>query len=55
MKVRLIRPLEGRRNFKGRLRAVPNAPLVIEGDDQRWELDYEDIDEARLVPDYQAP
>ena len=50
--VRLLRPLQGRRNFKGRLLATRNATLHIECDDASvWELDCTDVDEARLVPE----
>jgi ribosome maturation factor RimP len=52
VKVRLHRAVDGRRNFKGRLRESPDSRVLIEADDQRWELDYADIDEARLVPEY---
>ena len=50
--VRLHRAATGRRNFKGRLCGTADSRVLIEGDDQLWELDYADIDEARLVPEY---
>ena len=52
IRVRLHRLVDGRRNFKGRLRAAPDSRIQIETEDQLWELDYADIDEARLVPEY---
>ena len=52
VRVRLSRSVQGRRNFKGRLRQSPDSRVLIEAEDQLWELDYADIDEARLVPEY---
>ena len=52
VRVRLHRAVAGRRNFKGRLRSAEDLRVLIEGEDQLWELDYKDIDEARLVPEY---
>ncbi|MDH3713379.1 MAG: ribosome maturation factor RimP [Gammaproteobacteria bacterium] len=52
VRVRLHRSVDGQRNVKGRLRASPDSRVLIEAEDQLWELDYADIDEARLVPEY---
>ncbi len=52
VRVRVHTPVDGRRNFKGRMSVSPDSRVLIEGEGQRWELDYADIDEARLVPEF---
>ncbi len=59
-KVALGEPLDGRRNFKGVLRALEPSPgpdaqvLVIEVDGNEFHLRLADIASARLVPDWDA-
>jgi ribosome maturation factor RimP len=52
VKVRLDRPLDGRRRFRGRLEGLDGDHAVIEQDGQAVRLPLEQIDEARLVPEY---
>ena len=52
VRIRLQAAVAGRRNYKGHLRGATESQVLIEGEDQLWELDYADIDEARLVPEY---
>jgi ribosome maturation factor RimP len=51
-KIRLSRPVEGRRNFKGRLAGIDDASVVIEVDGREWRLALEDIAAANLVPEF---
>lgn len=50
--VRLRRPLEGRRRFVGTLRAVEAGGIVVDVDGQIHHLPLDDIERARLVPEY---
>ena len=54
VKVKLREARAGRRNFKGRLEGVSGMCVVLEVDDtgakQRVELEFANIDRARLVP-----
>ena len=51
-KIRLDVPLEGRRNFKGKLCGVEEAEIVIAVDGQAWRLPLADVASAHLVPEY---
>lgn len=61
-KVRLHAGLDARRNFTGRLVAVRQPPeggeaeatIIIDVDGKHYELPFDDIDNARLVPDWDA-
>lgn len=50
VKVRLGAPLNGRRNFTGRLVEVRADGIVVEVDQERFELLFEAIERTRLVP-----
>ncbi len=50
VKVRLHSPLEGRRNFIGRLVEVVADGVVVEVDSQQFRLRFDAIERARLVP-----
>lgn len=52
VKLRTTGPVEGRRNFKGRLRGLRDGRVVIEQEDGEVCLPYEQVDQARLVPEY---
>jgi ribosome maturation factor RimP len=52
VKLRLDRPLDGRRRFKGRLRGLDGDDVVIEQDGENVSLPLERIEQARLVPEY---
>jgi len=57
-KISLALPLQTptgeRRNFKGMLRAATDTHVTIECDGQPFELVIDDIDHAKLVPDWDA-
>ncbi|UCC57184.1 MAG: ribosome maturation factor RimP, partial [Gammaproteobacteria bacterium] len=52
VKVRLDLPLAGRRKFKGRLQGLEGENVVIEQDGEPVSLPLDQIEEARLVPEY---
>jgi ribosome maturation factor RimP len=52
VKLRTASPVNGRRNFKGRLVGMRDGQVVIEQDDEEVSLAYEQVDQARLVPEY---
>jgi ribosome maturation factor RimP len=47
-------PSGDRRNFRGTLRGVVEGRVVVECDGQAFELPLDDIDHAKLVPDWDA-
>jgi len=57
-KIQLDRPMATatgeRRNFKGVLKGVVDGKVDIEVDGQRFQLPIDDIDHAKLVPDWDA-
>jgi len=52
VKVRLGFPLDGQRRFKGRLQGLEDGNVVIEQDGERVSLPLDQIEQARLVPEY---
>jgi ribosome maturation factor RimP len=52
IKLRLGYPLDGRRNFKGRLRGMEEGNVVIEQEGIAVSLPFDQIEQARLVPEY---
>ena len=52
VKLKTVMPLEGQRNFKGRLLEASEETLVIETDDEEISLPMSAIDKARIVPEY---
>jgi ribosome maturation factor RimP len=52
VRVRLRFPVDGQRRFKGRLLGIVNGTVEIEQDGERISLPYEQIEQARLVPEY---
>lgn len=52
VKLKTSMPLEGQRNFKGRLLEANEDVLVIETDTEEISLPMSAIEKARLVPDY---
>jgi ribosome maturation factor RimP len=50
VKVRTRRPLDGQRNFKGRLVAVQPEHIVLEVDEKKVSLGFDSIEKARLIP-----
>lgn len=51
VKIKLRFPVEGRRNFAGRLAGVQGDQVVLEVDSNEFRLPIEAIDQARLVPE----
>ena len=52
VKLKTVMPLEGQRNFKGRLLEASEETVVIETDDEEISLPMTAIDKARIVPEY---
>jgi ribosome maturation factor RimP len=52
VKLRTAYPVEGQRRFKGRLQGLQDRNVVIVQDDQEISLPYDQIEQARLVPEY---
>jgi len=52
VKLKTSMPLEGQRNFKGRLLEANEDVLVIETDTEEISLPMSAIEKARLVPEY---
>jgi ribosome maturation factor RimP len=51
-KIRLAGPLEGRRNFKGRLCGVEDDGILIDVDGRQWHLPLAEVATAHLVPEF---
>ena len=51
-KIRLGMPIEGRRNFKGRLCGIEDKSVVIDVDGTQWHLPLDDVVAAHLVPEF---
>ena len=51
IKLHLIRPKDGRRNFIGTLQRVQNNDVVIMVDGAEYNLPFERIDKAHIVPE----
>ena len=52
VKLRLTYPIEGQRKFKGRLAGMRGENVVIKADDLEISLPFDQIEQARLVPEY---
>ncbi|MGB5259409.1 MAG: ribosome maturation factor RimP [Gammaproteobacteria bacterium] len=52
VKLRMAFPVDGQRRFKGRLAGIQEGMVVIEQDGEDISLPYEQIEQARLVPEY---
>ena len=52
IKIRMITPLEGQRNFKGSLQSFQNGILYLSIEDNLISLPYGDVEKANLVYDY---
>lgn len=52
VKLRLGYPIEGQRKFKGRLQGLDGGNVVIEQDGEQLSLPLDQIEQARLVPEY---
>lgn len=54
LRVKLQRPLEGRRQFTGLLRGVEKQELVLLIDDNEFLLPLETVDKANLIPQFDS-
>ena len=54
VKLRLAMPVDGRRNFKGVLAGMKDGQVVLQTDDEELIVSLDEIDQARLVPDYES-
>jgi len=52
--LRLIAPVQGRRKFKGTLRGMRDDQVVVQMDEEELVVSLDEIDQARLVPDYDS-
>jgi ribosome maturation factor RimP len=52
VKLKTVMPLEGQRNFKGRLLEASEDTVVIETDDEEISLPMSAVEKARIVPEY---
>jgi ribosome maturation factor RimP len=52
--VRLVTPLNGRRRFRGVLGGLQDGLVVLQMDDEELVVALDEIDQARLVPDYKS-
>lgn len=51
VKIKMLTPMEGRRNFQGRLVGLSGESVILETEETRYDLALENIERARLVPD----
>ena len=52
VKIKTVMPLDGQRNFKGRLLKADEEVLVIETDTEELSLPMNAIEKARIVPEF---
>jgi ribosome maturation factor RimP len=52
--LRLLAPVNGRRKFKGVLGGLRDGQVVLQMDDEELVVALDEIDRARLVPDYKS-
>ncbi len=51
VKIKTLTPIDGRRNFQGRLGGLSGECIVLETEETRYDLALANIEKARLVPD----
>lgn len=54
VRLHLRRAVSGRRNFKGLLRSVAGEQIMLEVEGESFEIPYDFIETARLIPDFEA-
>ncbi|AFC85550.1 ribosome maturation factor RimP [Frateuria aurantia] len=54
IKILLKMPVEGRRRLRGRLVSVDGEKLVFEADGKSFEFEHDQVESARIVPDWVA-
>ena len=50
VKIELMRPRDGRRRLRGRLKEVHDAAVTVDVDGTDWHVEFAEIGVARLVP-----
>ena len=50
VRIRTLDKIDGRRRFKGQLLGVENGVIRVQVEDDQYEIEFEAVDEARLVP-----
>lgn len=53
VRVQVLRPVEGRRRFKGRLLALEGETVHLEEDGAHYAIPFESIEKARIVPEFE--
>ncbi|WP_045224875.1 ribosome maturation factor RimP [Methyloterricola oryzae] len=53
VRIQVLRPVEGRRRFKGRLLAIEGGTVHLEEDGARYAIPFESIEKARIVPEFE--
>jgi len=51
--IRMVAPVDGRRNFKGKLHSFEDGVLCLAANDDRFLLLYEGVEKANLVYDFE--
>lgn len=54
VRLRLVSPLNGQRKFKGVLMGMKDNHVVVQLEDAELVVTLDEIDQARLVPDYES-
>lgn len=49
-KIRVFVAVNGRKNFRGTIEGTENNEVILSVDGERWFLDVDNIDKARIVP-----
>lgn len=52
VKVRVHNPIDGQRNFVGKLQQLADEKVVIASESEHWELPFVEIEKAHLVVDF---
>jgi ribosome maturation factor RimP len=52
VKIKTVMPMEGQRNFKGRLLAATEEVLVLETDTEELSVPMNAVEKARIVPEF---
>lgn len=52
-RIQLVRPVGGRRKFKAHLAGVKDDKVMLEQDGEIYEIPFDSIDKARLVPEFE--
>lgn len=52
-RLQLLRPIDGRRRFKARLRGLRDDKVVLQDGETEFEIPFDLIDKARIVPEFE--